>query len=201
MLPFYAGIFRFRGSIHARCSLSSRSTLSHALAMLRGDVVQTLQDRLRLHIEDREDNDPLGFHVPSQGESEECSLPRRILFPLVDGGYLCDYILPDEVLDDGAKDRVDEMTGLGKCLGEAIEVEQNVSNLSASTSSTQSSSAVSSSSSPAFSSSSTSLPPESITSTPHSATQTASKSSGANPALLVGVGVVVLAVVAFYLIQ
>ncbi|KAI5082817.1 hypothetical protein GOP47_0002560 [Adiantum capillus-veneris] len=107
-----SGLAIVSGSIQAHAYGFSRDPWSRAASDLKADIVKSLRSRLEI-LHDEIDNfskdvNPItnGEHTvhPLQrveGTSEfRCKLPRRLLFPWLEGVFLCDYLQEGESLQD-----------------------------------------------------------------------------------------------------
>ncbi|KAL2621761.1 hypothetical protein R1flu_001966 [Riccia fluitans] len=134
----------FKGDLHARAYAVVREPLSRAVADLKGDIVSSLRSRLELLVDEAEEaeedaraqdkdadvpNVPppetlLSTQLSMDVKEHSVAMPRRVLVPWLEGTMICDYMLPDESLED-VQERCMDLLGLEQSvdISSFIEVE------------------------------------------------------------------------------
>ncbi|KAL3692280.1 hypothetical protein R1sor_005931 [Riccia sorocarpa] len=121
----------FRGDLHARAYAVVREPVSRAVADLKGDIVASLRSRLELLVDEAEEAEEdaraqnenadvpsvqppqtlLSTQLSIDVSEHSFAMPRRVLVPWLERIMICDYMLPDESLQD-VQERCIDLLGL-----------------------------------------------------------------------------------------
>ncbi|KAG6540854.1 hypothetical protein Mapa_017784 [Marchantia paleacea] len=133
----------FKGDLHARAYAIVREPLSRAVADLKGDIVASLKSRLELLVDEAEeaeddarmqeqDADPspppetlLSSQLSLDVKEHSFAMPKRVLVPWLEGAMICDYMLPDENLED-VQERCMDLFGLEQTMDISSVIEPEI---------------------------------------------------------------------------
>lgn len=118
------GFLSLCGTVTARAVGYTKEPLARVIAYLKDDIVVSLRSRLELLWEEAEQSGDgensaqkslqhlLGASdIPASSEYACCAFPQRVFIPWLDAAVVCDYLLPNETLQD-VKDRCGELLGM-----------------------------------------------------------------------------------------